>query len=100
MKLDDTFSIKNSSGNVVLIEVIDGFNWNKDHTKKIPAKSTKEYYYGSLAQALNGYLRLSVDNAPSIKDARKIAIKVIETLEQLEQEIKDKFKTEVKTVKP
>ena len=100
MKLDDTFSIKNESGNIVLIELVDGFKWtDKKRTKKVPSKTPKEHYYGSLYQALQAYLKLSVNKADTLKDTRKIALKAINTIDQLEEDIKKSFCIYVKTTK-
>ena len=92
MKLDDTFSIKDESGNIVLTELVDGFKWtDKKRTKKVPSKTPKEHYCGSVYQALQMYLRLTVDKADTLKDTRRIALKTIGTIDQLEQDIKKTF---------
>lgn len=100
MKLDDTFSIENQLGNIVLIELVDGFKWiDKKRTKKIPTKIPQKHYYGTLYQALQWYLKLSVDKADSLKDVRKIALKSISTIDRLEEDIKKSFCVYVKTTR-
>ena len=100
MKLDDTFSIKDESGNIVLTELVDGFKWtDKKKTKKVASKTPKEHYYGTLYQALQGYIRLSIHKAETFKDIRKIALKTINTIDQLEEDIKKTFCIYVKTTK-
>lgn len=99
MELDDTFSIKSDANNVTLIELVDGFKLSKDRKERIPAKVEKEFYYGTLYQALKGYLDRSIMQADSIKDARKIATRVINTLDDMEAEIKEKFCVYVKKEK-
>ena len=100
MKLDDTFSIKNESGNIVLTELVPGFKWtDKKRTKKVPSTTPKEHYYGTLYQALQGYLKLSVNKAVDFKDIRKIALKTIDTIDQLEEDIKKSFCIYVQTKK-
>lgn len=100
MKLDDSFSIKTESGNIVLIELVDGFKWtDKKRTKKVPSRTPKEHYYGTLYQALQGYIGLSTHKADTLKDIRKIALKTISTIDQLEEDIKKTFCIYVKTTK-
>ena len=100
MKLDETFSIKNESGNIVLTELVPGFKWtDKKRTKKIPSVTPREHYYGTLYQALRGYLRHSIGKAKTLKDIRKIALKTIDTIDQLEEDIKKTFCIYIQTKK-
>lgn len=92
MKLDERFRVEQqSSTSCTLYESVDGFKLSKDRKTRIPTKVEKESYYGTIYQALQGYLKLSVGNADSVKDVRKIAVRVMNTLDELEAEIKEKF---------
>jgi len=91
MKIDDTFSIAVHGSSFTLIEEVDGFKLSEDRKERIPAKTKTESFYGSLYQALQGYMKKSIAKAASVKDARKIASRVMTTLDDLEAEIKEKF---------
>jgi len=91
MKIDDTFSITVHGSSFTLIEEVDGFKLSKDRKERIPSKTTNESFYGSLYQALQGYMKKSIGKADSVKDVRKIAARVMKTLDELEAEIKEKF---------
>lgn len=100
-ELDESFSLKADKSNFTLIEKIPGTKWaDKGKTIKEDTITEKLHHYGTLYQALSGYLFHTTSKARSLKDVRKLAIRVMGILEDSADEIKEQFRTEVKTVKP
>ena len=96
MELDENFSIRQSGDNVILVELVDSMSKPKDKKEKPkPIKSEKLHNYGTIYQALWGYLHYSTNHVTSMEDlsgVRKKAIKVMDTLDKFEKEIKEKFR--------
>lgn len=95
MKLDENFSLRQTGPNVILTQWVDGFK--KEGKEKVPAKVPLERNYGTIYQALQGYLNhsLAID-CDDIKKIRKIALSVFKNIESLEDKIKEKFCCEVR----
>ncbi len=90
MKLNERFSIEREKYGVILVETVSGKD-NKGNDKE----KKKNRYYGTLYQALIGFLNNNIDNSEDIDD---ITVKVKKTLDIIMEEeytIKEKFCTEV-----
>ena len=110
MKLDDNFHIEGNAGNIQLIQKVPCMKLTDPKNKKSeksPSIRDDISFYGTVYQALQGYLKKSIDitvtdgknDEGTIKDIRKTAIKVLNNLDSLEAEIKEKFCIYVKTTK-
>lgn len=103
LKLDEVFSIRQENNNCILDQSSTGLKTvkNKDtgEDEQKEYTSVKSYFYGTLYQCLQGYLTYSVNQANSLKDARKISIRILDILTEAEMQIKDMFRTEVRVVR-
>lgn len=61
MKLDNKYSIEKSGSGIKLIEKTIGYK-KDDKKKENPIELGKEYYYGVLYQALQGYMEKRIDD--------------------------------------
>lgn len=108
--LGEGFSLSMEANNFTVNETVIGFSWEKDEHGKY--KTDKEgqriqttcekkvpHFYGTLYNALQGFLRLSVAQEDSLSNMRKRAISVMGLLDEMEKEIKDRFRTEIQVYK-
>ena len=93
MKLTEDFEIKqNNSISFSLIESYVGTD-RKGKKKKI---QSRESYYGTLYQALQGFLEKTVQKRDSLKEVRAEIYATIQALGTAQELIKKEFRTEVK----
>lgn len=93
MKLSEDFEIKqNSASSFSLIESYVGTD-KKGKKKKI---QSRESYYGTLYQALQGFLVQSSQRKDSLKEVRSEIYATIQALGVAQDLIKKEFRTEVK----
>lgn len=99
LHLDDRFYIKQNGDNIILVELVDSMSIPKDGSKPKPIKTEKARYFGTVYQALQGYLNYSLNSSSTLTDVRKKAVSIITVIDKFESEIKEKFRCEVKTSK-
>lgn len=93
--LDELFELGEISYNFVLYEKVETDYFNKELKKRVKGEKIVESYFGTLHQCLQAYLRKSMDQASDINSLKQTVEDAFSRLLELENEIKDKFRTEV-----
>lgn len=95
MRLTDDWKIEQKDSNcVTLIHIVD----SKDK-KGIPKKKEVTYYYGTLYQALQGFLTKASQEEKDIEAVGFRIVLLLDTLRTAQHKIKRAFKTEVRTTR-